>query len=331
MRFGAEDVQEHAASLGFRPDSIEKVFRLLSLLEALRSNAFLRPRVALKGGTAINLFLFDVPRLSVDLDFNYVGSADRDTMLSDKPKVGQAIQAVCAREGLTVRWMPSEHAGGKWRLSFTNTAGSSDHLEIDLNFLLRVPLWAVTTLDSKAVGPAVAKQIAVVDRHELAAGKLAALCARNASRDIFDARELLGRHDLDPSKLRLAFVVYGGRNRKDWRSVRVEDIQAEAPELKRELVPLLRADFRPKDAGIDLWTQTLVRETRELMASLLPLAHHEREFIERLNDAGDIEPELLTGDPAMQAIIRAQPGLRWKAFNVKKRAGIGSEDQEPPA
>ena len=216
-------------------------------------------------------------------------------------------------------------------MSFTNTAGSSDHLEIDLNFLLRVPLWAVTTLDSKAVGPAVAKQIAVVDRHELAAGKLAALCARNASRDIFDARELLGRHALDPSKLRLAFVVYGGRNRKDWRSVRVEDIQAEAPELKRELVPLLRADFRPKDAGIDLWTQTLVRETRELMASLLPLSHHEREFIERLNDAGDIEPELLTGDPAMQAIIRAQPGLRWKAFNVKKRAGIGSEDQEPPA
>ena len=331
MRFGAEDVQEHAASLGFRPDSIEKVFRLLSLLEALRSNAFLRPRVALKGGTAINLFLFDVPRLSVDLDFNYVGSADRDTMLSDKPKVGQAIQAVCAREGLTVRWMPSEHAGGKWRLSFTNTAGSSDHLEIDLNFLLRVPLWAVTTLDSKAVGPAVAKQIAVVDRHELAAGKLAALCARNASRDIFDARELLGRHDLDPSKLRLAFVVYGGRNRKDWRSVRVEDIQAEAPKLKRELVPLLRADIRPKDAGIDLWTQALVRETRELMASLLPLSHHEREFIERLNDAGDIEPELLTGDPAMQAIIRAQPGLKWKAFNVKKRAGIGAEDQEPPA
>lgn len=331
MRFGAEDVQEHAASLGFRPDSIEKVFRLLSLLETLRSNAFLRPRVALKGGTAINLFLFDVPRLSVDLDFNYVGSADRDSMLSDKPKVEQAIQAVCAREGLTVRRMPSEHAGGKWRLSFTNTAGSSDHLEIDLNFLLRVPLWAVTTLDSKAVGPAVAKQIAVVDRHELAAGKLAALCARNASRDIFDARELLGRHDLDPSKLRLAFVVYGGQNRKDWRSVRVEDIQAEAPELKRELVPLLRADIRPKDAGIDLWTQTLVRETRELMASLLPLSHHEREFIERLNDAGDIEPELLTGDPAMQAIIRAQPGLKWKAFNVKKRAGIGAEDQEPPA
>ena len=49
----------------------------------------------------------------------------------------------------------------------------------------------------------------------LAAGKLAALCARRASRDLFDARELL-RTDLDPTKLRLAFVVYGRLNRKDW-------------------------------------------------------------------------------------------------------------------
>ena len=126
MKLGAEEIRRHAASVGFRPDSLEKVFRLLSLLEALRSNAFLRPRIALKGGTALNLFLFDMPRLSVDIDLNYIGSADREVMLADKPKVEQAIQAVCAREGLTVKRMPSEHAGGKWRLSFMNTAGSSD-------------------------------------------------------------------------------------------------------------------------------------------------------------------------------------------------------------
>lgn len=321
MKFGAEEVQETAATLGFRPDSLEKVFRLLSLLETLRSNAFLRPRLALKGGTALNLFLFDVPRLSVDIDLNYVGSGDRDTMLADKPKVEQAIAAVCAREGLTVKRMPGEHAGGKWRLSFLNTAGSSDKLEVDLNFMLRVPLWPVATLDSKPLGPAVAREIAVVDRHELAAGKLAALVARNASRDIFDARELLRRTDLDRDKLRLAFVVYGGLNRKDWRSVRIEDVAAEPAELKRELVPMLRAEVRPKDADIVRWAEALVRETRTLMNAVLPLEAQELEFIERLNGAGDIAPELLTADPAIQATIREQPGLKWKAMNVKKLVG----------
>jgi predicted nucleotidyltransferase component of viral defense system len=329
MKFGAPDIQETAAALGFRPDSLEKVFRLLSLLEALRSNAFLRPRVALKGGTALNMFLFDVPRLSVDIDLNYTGSGDRAVMLADKPKVEQAIQAVCQREGLTVKRVPSDHAGDKWRLSFVNTAGSSDKLEVDLNFMLRVPLWPVTKLDSRTLGPAVAKDIAVVERHELAAGKLAALCARNASRDIFDARELLRRDDIDHSKLRLAFVVYGGLNRKDWRTVRVVDVAADALELKRELVPMLRAGVRPVDAEISSWSEALVRETRELMAAVLPLEPHEREFLDRLNDAGDIVPELLTTERTMQGIIRDHPGLKWKALNVKKHLGAIAGDEEP--
>lgn len=329
MKFGAEEIQETAAALGFRPDSLEKVFRLLSLLETLRSNAFLRPRVALKGGTALNIFLFDVPRLSVDIDLNYVGSGDRATMLADKPKVEQAIQAVCVREGLTVKRMPSEHAGGKWRLSFVNTAGSSDKLEVDLNFMLRVPLWPVITLDSHTLGPAVAKEIVVVDRHELAAGKLAALCSRNASRDIFDARELLRRDDIDRGKLRLAFVVYGGLNRKDWRTVRVDDVAADALELKRELVPMLRAGVRPLDAEIPSWSEALVRETRERMAAVLPLEAHEREFLERLNGAGEIAPELLTPEPVMQGIIRDHPGLKWKALNVMKRLGTAVRGDEP--
>lgn len=329
MKFGAEEIQDTAATLGFRPDTMEKVFRLLSLLETLRSNTFLRPRIALKGGTALNLFLFEVPRLSVDIDLNYIASGERATLLADKPKVEQAIVAVCSREGLTVKRLPSEHAGGKWRMSFVNSAGSSDKLEIDLNFMLRLPLWPVTTLDSKRLGPAVAREIAVVDRHELAAGKLTALCSRHASRDIFDARELLRRTDLDRDKLRLAFVVYGGLNRKDWRTVQIGDVSAEAAKLERELVPMLRAGVRPKQADIASWAESLVLETRTLMNLVLPLEEHELAFLERLNGAGHIAPELLTTDPGMQALIREQPGLKWKAMNVKKRLGLATGDGEP--
>lgn len=84
---------------------------------------------------------------------------------------------------------------------------------------------------------------------------------------------------------------------------------------------MLRADVRPKDVEIVPWTEALVRETRTLMNVVLPLEAHELEFVERLNGAGDIAPELLTGDPAMQETIRDQPGLKWKAMNVKKQIG----------
>ncbi len=57
-----------AAEAGFSPEAYEKVARLLDLLAGLNSHPYVRGRLALKGGTALNLFVFDVPRLSVDID-----------------------------------------------------------------------------------------------------------------------------------------------------------------------------------------------------------------------------------------------------------------------
>lgn len=60
------------------------MIRLLGLLEGFRSHPFLEDRFALKGGTALNLFIFDVPRLSVDIDLNYLGATEREVMLAQR-------------------------------------------------------------------------------------------------------------------------------------------------------------------------------------------------------------------------------------------------------
>ena len=217
------ELLREAAASGFRADVLEKAIRLRELLEALRSHPYLKTRVALKGGTALNLFVFDVPRLSVDVDLNYVGAADVDTMILERPKVEQAIQAVCGRLGIGVRRIPSGHAGGKWRLSYTGVRGPGT-LELDVNFLLRTPLWPPAPADSRSLGKYAAKKVPVLDLHELAAGKLAALFGRQASRDLFDARELLRSEGLNKRRLRLGFVVYGGSNRLDWRTLSLDGV-----------------------------------------------------------------------------------------------------------
>jgi predicted nucleotidyltransferase component of viral defense system len=71
---GAADLQREAEATGFRAEALEKVLWLLDLLEGFRSHPFLKSRMALKGGTALNLFVFEVPRLSVDIDLNYTGA-----------------------------------------------------------------------------------------------------------------------------------------------------------------------------------------------------------------------------------------------------------------
>ncbi|MFO0696431.1 MAG: nucleotidyl transferase AbiEii/AbiGii toxin family protein [Polyangiales bacterium] len=317
-----EQLQRAARDTGFPLDSLEKVSMLVRLLNLVAAHPFLGPRVALKGGTALNLFLFELPRLSVDVDVNYIGGADREAMMAERPKVESALSQVASRLGLTVKRAPDEHAGGKWRLSYTSSLGRPAIIEVDVNYMLRVPLWDAEPRDSREFLGDRVKQCNLLDPHELAAGKLAALLARGASRDVFDARELLAHGTFDREKLRIAFVVYGGINRVDWRTVSAADVTTSVADVKRQLMPMLRQDIRPDDRDVDRWTAALLDETRALLAAVLPLSVDEARFLERLNGDGEIEAELLTTDEELRRRIACSPGLRWKASNVKKHAGM---------
>ena len=70
------------------------------------------------------------------------------------------------------------------------------------------------------------------------------------------------------------------------------------------------------------WTSN-VEECRDLLSSLLPMSEEEVRFLTRLNQHGEILPDLLTSDVALQATIGSHPGLRWKAFNVRRHLGLG--------
>ncbi len=99
MRISRERLLAEAEATGFRAEVLEKSIHLLGLLEGFQGHPFLRGRLALKGGTALNLFLFDLPRLSVDVDLNYVGAVERATMLAERPRVEEAIRAYARETG----------------------------------------------------------------------------------------------------------------------------------------------------------------------------------------------------------------------------------------
>lgn len=319
MKVSRERLLSESQATGFRPEILEKVIHLLNLLEGFNSHPFLKNRLALKGGTAINLFLFDVPRLSVDIDLNYIGAVDRETMMAERPRIEQAVQAVCSREGMNITRAPTDHAGGKWRLRYDSSLGEGGNLEVDLNFMFRVPLWPVTMLDAK-IGSYSAQQVPVLDLHELAAGKLAALLARHTSRDLFDAHHLLTQANLDREKLRLGFVLYGAMNRKDWRTVAVEDVGYDPREIENQLVPVVRNGFPGKQEAGD-WIERMIAECRQGLKAILPLTASEITFLDRILDHGQIEPELLTTDADMAQRIKSHPLLQWKAINVRQHKG----------
>jgi predicted nucleotidyltransferase component of viral defense system len=86
MLLSREGLERDAARIGFEPATYEKVVRLLTLLDRITVDADLGPYFVLKGGTALNLFVFDdIPRLSVDIDLNYIGASDVDGMRAARP------------------------------------------------------------------------------------------------------------------------------------------------------------------------------------------------------------------------------------------------------
>ena len=322
VKFSPSEVLPVVEATGFKAEMVEKVLHLLNLLNLLNSHPFLKGKWVLKGGTALNMFMLALPRLSVDIDLNYIGALDREEMLAERPRIEQAAQAVFSREGFTTKRVPNEHAGGKWRLSYQSFTGQSGNLEVDINFMFRQPLWDIQPADSHPLGDFQARNIPVLDIHELAAGKLAALMARGQARDLFDCHRILSMDDLEKDRLRIAFVTYGGMNRKDWRTVAIEDVDFDAAELTRLLVPTLHVRESKEQVSPAEYGARLVRECREGLSAVLPFTDAERAFLDRLLDRGVIDPTLLTADASLQRRIQGQPLLQWKALNVRRHKGL---------
>ena len=317
MRVSAERLAADAAATGFRSDVLEKAIHLLGLLDVMCSHPFLKGKLTLKGGTALNLFVFDVPRLSVDIDLNYVGSESREAMLEERPRLEEAILAVFSRENFSIRRVPQEHAGGKWSLRYAAASGQSSRIDVDINYMYRVPLWPVTMMDSRPLSNWRVSDIPVVDIHELAAGKLTALLARRRARDLFDSCLIFSIDGLDIGRLRTAFIVYGAMARKDWRTVSIEDAAFDPTELSSQLVPSLRLDsIRGLEATS--YGGELVEACRTVLSKLLPFEGPELAFLDLLLDRGEIDATLLTSDGALQKRIQAQPLLKWKAQHVRR-------------
>ena len=84
-------LEKKAEDLGYVRDNLEKMLRLIDILEYLSTNPMLFNCLALKGGTAINLVNFDLPRLSVDIDLDYLITNQREEMFENRSEITRLV------------------------------------------------------------------------------------------------------------------------------------------------------------------------------------------------------------------------------------------------
>ena len=314
-----EQLMSHARAAGYKPENLEKVYRLLDVFQQIMSVPFLKERMVLKGGTALNLFCFEqLPRLSVDIDLNYIGALCREKMLEDKPMIMDAVEQIMVQNQFERHRAPMRHAGGKMVWFYPSLLGQRGSLEIDINFMYREPLFPV---EWKSPNISEYKNIngPVLDIHELAAGKLSALFDRSASRDWFDAHYLLTQMSLDRQKLKLAFVTYLAMTQIDLSHMVPEKIDFDLTDLRNRLIPVMhQLSISRNSRELKEWATARINELREQLSNILPLESHEQLFIQNIRNEGLISPELITSDKEMAQKIINHPGVNWAVRQGKK-------------
>jgi predicted nucleotidyltransferase component of viral defense system len=165
------------------------------------------PCFALKGGTAINLFVRNMPRLSVDLDLTYLPIADRITSL-------QAIDDAMRRlEKIIETGIPGARvtstANNEHCVTRLLLRANDVQIKIEVTPVLRGCVYAPSPMSvSKEVEEQFGfAEIQVVSFADLYAGKIVAALDRQHPRDLFDVRDLLANEGIS-GKLRKAFIVY---------------------------------------------------------------------------------------------------------------------------
>ena len=141
-QYNRNDLEIAARNQHFTRDTFEKVLRLKTILDWMNVHEFLRAHLLLKGGTAINLTVFELPRLSVDIDMDFVPNLPREDMLQARETISGTIKAYMESEGYA--FSPASrihHSLDALHFTYTNAAGNQDMIKIELNYSLRAHLF----------------------------------------------------------------------------------------------------------------------------------------------------------------------------------------------
>lgn len=299
-----------AKELGFPRDTLEKVCRLAEVLRFMESDELLSKSIALKGGTAINLTIFDLPRLSVDIDLDYCRSIEREDMLADREVITEKISKYMTANGYQLSTKSkNHHALDSFVYEYINFGGVKDNLKIEINYMLRCHVLPVDRRSVRLPWDEQEFTVLSVAPLEIFAAKTVALLSRTAPRDLYDMYNMVQRdlfNDNEKEMLRKCAVYYSAIGAehppKEFAFDNVGKITAQ--QIKRDLNPVLRR-------GEHFRLEPVQAELRSYLEKVLIPIKDEELFWYSFSQ-GVYRPELIFEDGTELINIRNHPMALWK-------------------
>lgn len=261
-------------------------------------------KFALKGGTAINLFLRDLPRLSVDIDLTYLPLDDRSTALENINSHLTQIAEKCQGMFKDCQISTKQQRGLLYGLTF---ARSNATVKIEPNTIIRGAVFPTTTLKlcSKAqdlFGRSV--EIQALSLEDLYGGKICAALDRQHPRDLYDVYFLMKNEGLT-EKVRQAFIVYLLSHNRPISELLDPQLKDNLDEVYQETFEGMTFTPVTLDELIETWKLLVQKIRREL-------TDNETKFILSIKKKAP-EWDLFPIDG-----IQNLPAVQWKLINLEK-------------
>ena len=259
---------------------------------------------ALKGGTAINLFIRDMPRLSVDIDLAYLPVEDRQTSLTNIDKAFAAIATDIEQHiaGASVNTSLLKGTGKRYKLVVWQKEIS---VKIEVSPVLRGSVYPAEfgELCARARAAFGFARIQLLSFEDLYAGKLCAALDRQHPRDLYDVQLLFNNEGIN-EQMKNAFIVYLMSHNRP-----MAELLEPTPQ---DISPLFRAEFEGmtyEPVSLEQLEKTFQKMVPKIHASMTDA---DRNFLLALK----------RGTPDWQtfALPEAErlPAIQWKIYNLDR-------------
>ena len=286
-----------AEEYSFTATNVEKVIRLCSILDDLSTMESFMGKLALKGGTAINLVLIPgLPRLSVDLDLDLAIDCSKEKMLLLRQQLDESLSAYCIEQGYTLD-KRENYSLCSYELLYDTVTGSRDKIKLDINYLARCHVFdPMVSSISHPFFNDIHINVFHLQAVEIFGSKMGAFFERTKPRDLYDLYSLsqsgLMVSGEERNFLRKCAVFYstiGNDSQENWLGRDIDQlVQMSFSKIRSQLLPMLRikAGAYPK-AKIEGAVVDFVKV-------VMQLDENDKDFVEKFQ-FGEYRPELLFG------------------------------------
>ena len=312
-----EYIEKTAERTGFIRSTLEKVERLLRILEWISNKKELKKLLALKGGTAINTAVFNFPRLSVDIDLDLTENLAKDEMIKNREDIHNLLVQYLNANSYRINTEKSKnvYALDSIVAEYEDIKGNTDNIKIEINYMNRVHILKTKKLKI-STDVFEDKQLTINCIHpiEIYAAKICALLSRTTARDLFDVYTLSKYQLFDKEEKQLLkqcfmleYIAINNYKLEDMNLDKIEKLDKQ--EIKTKLLPTLK-DRNPKKSNVDEMKQAV----REYLKDILVIDDDIQKFYDKFQK-GIYKPELLFDDDEIIERIKLHPMINWKLKN----------------